>query len=93
MENSASPKQIFIDPVCLMTVAQDKKDFSFTYKMRTYYFCAEPCRKAFELNPDKYLASRVSKPKGWWGRYLDRLNKVTGGKPPECCSHHSHKTH
>ena len=93
MENSASPKQIFIDPVCLMTVAQDKKDFSFTYKMRTYYFCAESCRKTFENNPEKYLESKVSKPKGLWGRYLERLNKATRGKPPECCSHPAKKKH
>jgi YHS domain-containing protein len=86
MEKSTSPKQIFIDPVCLMKVTPDKRDFTFTYKMRTYYFCAESCRKAFETNPDKYLETKASKPKGWWGRYLERLNKATGGKPPECCS-------
>lgn len=93
MEKSKSPKQIFIDPVCLMKVAPDKKDFTFTYKMRTYYFCAESCRKAFETNPDKYLESKASKPKGWWGRYLERLNKATGGKTPECCSQHAKKIH
>jgi YHS domain-containing protein len=86
MEKSKSPKQNFIDPVCLMKVAPDKKEFKFTYKMRTYYFCAESCRQAFEANPDKYLESKPAKRKGWWGRYLERLNKATGGKPPECCS-------
>ena len=93
MEKSISPKQVFIDPVCLMKVAPDKRDFTFTYKMRTYYFCAESCRKAFETNPDKYLASKAPKPKGWWGRYLERLNKATGGKSPECCSQNGKKTH
>jgi uncharacterized membrane protein len=29
-------------------------------------------------------ASNPFKRKGLWGRYLDRLNKATGGKPP-CC--------
>jgi len=86
METSRPEQQIFIDPVCLMKVAPDKKDFTFTYKMRTYYFWAESCRKAFKLNPDKYLESKPTKRKGWWGRYLERLNKATGGKPPECCS-------
>jgi YHS domain-containing protein len=84
MEKSTSPKQILIDPVCFMKVAPDKKDFMFTYQMKTYYFCAESCRKAFEANPDKYLESKSSKRKGWWGRYLERLNKVTGGRAPQC---------
>lgn len=86
MGKSISPHQIFIDPVCFMKVTPGKNDFTFTYKMRTYYFCAESCRKAFVANPDKYLESKTSKRKGWWTRYLQRLNKATGGKPPECCS-------
>lgn len=86
MEKSTSPNQIFIDPVCFMKVAAEKNDFTLTYKMRTYYFCAESCRNAFEANPDKYLESKALKRKGWWSRYLERLNKTTGGKPPECCS-------
>jgi YHS domain-containing protein len=86
MERSTYPNQMFIDPVCLMKVPPEKKDFTFTYKMRTYYFCAQSCRKAFESNPNKYLESKSPKRKGWWGRFLDRLDKATGGKPPECCS-------
>jgi len=35
-------------------------------------------------NPDTYLGTEAPKKKGVWGRYLDRLNKATGGKPP-CC--------
>jgi len=84
MEKPTSPKQNFVDPVCLMKVAPDKKDFTFTYKMRTYYFCAEFCRQAFEANPDKYLESKPAKRKGWWGRYLERLEKATGGRSLNC---------
>jgi Cu+-exporting ATPase len=84
MEQSTTSNQIFIDPVCLMKVAPGKKNIVFTHQMRTYYFCAESCRKAFEANPDKYLESMSSKRKGWWSRYLDRLNRATGGKPPKC---------
>ena len=36
-------------------------------------------------DPDKYLDRKEPKKKGFWGRYLDRLNKATGGKPPSCC--------
>jgi Cu+-exporting ATPase len=85
MGKTTTPNQKFIDPVCLMKVAPGKKNLVFTHQMRTYYFCAESCRKTFEANPDKYLESMFPKRKGWWGRYLERLNKATGGKPPKCC--------
>ena len=75
----------YIDPVCLMNVDPDKNDIIFTYQMRTYHFCKDACRKAFEVNPEKYLTQKPTKRKGWWDRYLERLNKVTGGKPPKCC--------
>jgi YHS domain-containing protein len=85
MGQSTTSNQILIDPVCLMKVAPAKKNLMFIHQMRTYYFCAESCRKAFEANPEKYLESKSPKRKGWWGRYLERLNKATGGKPPRCC--------
>ena len=86
MEQSKIPSQIFIDPVCLMKVNPGKKDVTFTYRMRTYYFCTESCLKSFKENPEKYLEPISVKRKGWWGRYLDRLNRATGGKPPKCHS-------
>nr|MBC8362516.1 YHS domain-containing protein [Candidatus Desulfatibia profunda] len=76
---------MYIDPVCFMEVDPARKDYTFTYQMRTYYFCAESCRKSFEANPEKYLGQNAPKHKGWWSRYLERLNKATGGKPPKCC--------
>jgi YHS domain-containing protein len=45
------------------------------------YFCAEECQKAFEAQPQKYTQSRR---KGFWRRYLERLDKATGGRPPAC---------
>ncbi|MFO7553869.1 MAG: YHS domain-containing protein [Desulfobacterales bacterium] len=84
MEQPKNSSRIFIDPVCLMKVAPGRKDLTFTYRLRTYYFCDESCLKSFEANPEKYLESMTTKRKGWWNRYLDRLNKVTGGKTPKC---------
>jgi YHS domain-containing protein len=84
MGQSKSSNQIFIDPVCLMKVAPDKKDLTFTYQMRIYYFCAGTRLKSFEADPEKYLKSMTTKRKGLWSRYLDRLNKAAGGKPPKC---------
>jgi len=79
----SSPNEI-IDPVCQMKVPPDRKHITSTFNQQRYYFCAEACRKSFKLNPDKYLAQKSPKRKGWWGRYLERLNKATGGEPPKC---------
>lgn len=84
MKKATTPPENFIDPVCLMEVNPGKQDLRFTYRMRTYYFCAEGCRKAFESCPDKYLQPKPPKRKGLWGRYLDRLSKTTGDKPIKC---------
>ncbi|MEA3437125.1 MAG: YHS domain-containing protein [Thermodesulfobacteriota bacterium] len=84
MEQSEISNQIFIDPICLMKVAPDKKDLRFSYQTRTYYFSAKSCLKNFEADPEKYLESMSIKRKGWWSCYLDRLNRVTGGKLQKC---------
>jgi YHS domain-containing protein len=74
----------FVDPVCRMKVARGGTVPSFVFQSETYHFCADSCRDAFITDPQKYLKSRSNKRKSFWGRYLDRLNKATGGKPP-CC--------
>ena len=84
MKKSTTSTHTFIDPVCLMQMETSSKNKMFTHKMRTYYFCAEKCRDVFKADPDKYLEVKPSKRKGWWGRYLERLNKVTGGKALKC---------
>lgn len=74
----------FVDPVCRMKVAKAGKVPSFEFQSETYHFCADACRRAFMADPQKYLKPQNTKRKGLWNRYLDRLNKATGGKPP-CC--------
>jgi YHS domain-containing protein len=81
---AASIEQNFIDPVCKMKVGRGSKVPAFVHESETYHFCADSCRKAFVADPEKYLKAKTIKGKGFWGRYLDRLNKATGGKPP-CC--------
>jgi len=73
-----------IDPVCGMQVDPCATDLVAEYKDRTFYFCAQGCRQAFEKDPDKYFIQKSNKKKGWWGRYLDRLNKSTDGKAMKC---------
>lgn len=45
-----------IDPVCKMEVEQESAPAKSEYKGTTYYFCAPGCKKAFEEDPEKYLA-------------------------------------
>ena len=44
-----------LDPVCKMTVDEEKAAAVSEYKGQKYYFCAESCKKSFDRNPDKYL--------------------------------------
>jgi YHS domain-containing protein len=84
MEKQEQSPDVFIDPVCLMNVSLGSPDIKSTYKMKTYHFCAEGCKKEFESDPEIFLSSKPPKKKGWWGRYLDRLEKATGGKAMKC---------
>ncbi|MFC1939588.1 heavy metal translocating P-type ATPase [Chloroflexota bacterium] len=45
-----------IDPVCKMEVEESQAAATSEYKGKKYYFCAVGCKKAFEQNPEKYLA-------------------------------------
>ncbi|MFZ0611896.1 MAG: YHS domain-containing protein [Desulfobacterales bacterium] len=85
MINNIASSRMAIDPVCGMKVDPQTSRIFSTYKKNDFYFCADACRKAFAENPAKYLDDKPEKPKGIWQRYLARLNKATGGKPPACC--------
>jgi len=91
MTRLATNTEAVIDPVCGMKVDPSKTDLVATYQGCSYYFCAEGCRKAFEANPERYLEPKLSKPKGpkgWWGRYLERMARANrehfGGGRPSC---------
>ena len=74
-----------VDPVCGMTVDRKTKVKAVDFDGHTYFFCADSCRMAFQNQPQKYLVSiGKAKRKGVWQRYLDRLNRATGGQPPSC---------
>ena len=79
-QNKSGP---FVDPVCGMSVDPATAAAKSFNNGAEVYFCAEGCKKAFEADPQKYTGTR--KKKGFWRRYLDRLGKATGGKPPTCC--------
>jgi len=49
-----------IDPVCKMKVEESKAAATSDYKGMKYYFCAVGCKKAFDKNPEKYVAKEKS---------------------------------
>ena len=81
MNQTATKTEMFVDPVCGMSVNPENTDIEATVEGHAYYFCAEGCRKAFIKNPKKYLKP---KKKGWWSRYTERLEKATGGQAMKC---------
>src|ERR1700756_1638445 len=53
-KNDAPSTDQPVDPVCGMKV--DPKDAEiFEYQGKTYYFCCDGCREAFQENPAEYL--------------------------------------
>jgi len=42
------------DPVCKMQVDEKTAAAKSEYKGKTYYFCAQGCKKEFDGHPDKY---------------------------------------
>ena len=84
MNLSAKNRKTLIDPVCGMAVDPDAKTIISNINGDTYYFCAEGCRQSFEKNPQKFLCPKPAKKKGLWGRYLERLEKASGGKAMKC---------
>lgn len=65
-----------IDPVCGMEVEPERTKLVALYKGKSYWFCAEGCRKAFEADPEKYLKPKPGKRKGRFVRYLERMSKI-----------------
>jgi YHS domain-containing protein len=85
MSTLADIPHTVVDPVHGMKVDPQRSLIVSTYGKNNYDFCADACRKTLDPNPEKHLTDKSEKPKGFWKRYLERLNKTTGGKPPKCC--------
>ncbi len=43
------------DPVCGMMCDEKSAKWKSTYGGKTYYFCAEGCKKTFDKDPKKYV--------------------------------------
>lgn len=47
------------DPVCGMDVNPKTAAGKSNYQGKTYYFCSQSCKKAFDSKPERYLRSKV----------------------------------
>jgi Cu+-exporting ATPase len=79
--NVQSSKTKTVDPVCGMEVDPEAAAAKTCHEGTEVFFCAEVCRDAFIANPERYTKP---KRKGFWQRYLARMEKATGGKPMKC---------
>ena len=43
------------DPVCKMTIDENKAAGKSEYNGKTYYFCATVCKTKFDANPAAYV--------------------------------------
>jgi len=43
------------DPVCGMEVDEKKAKYKTVHKGKTYYFCAEVCKRKFEKDQKKFI--------------------------------------
>ena len=84
MSQTATKTNTVIDPVCGMSVNPKTTELEVTIDGQTYYFCAQGCRQTFIKTPEKYLEPQPEKKKGLWCRYMERLEKATGGKAMKC---------
>jgi YHS domain-containing protein len=87
MVNRQNKPSAMIDPVCGNTIDPARSNPTTVFKGETYYFCQARCQQRFEKTPAKFAGGdkKHPPPPKWWSRYLDRVQKATGGKPPSCC--------
>jgi len=55
VKNKQTNEPGFRDPVCGMEISRMTAIEECDYQGKTYYFCADVCRKAFEAEPEKYI--------------------------------------
>ena len=73
-----------IDPVCGKRINPVKSGIAAVHGGCAYYFCSPQCWAAFQDAPKQYSAQSAPSSKSWWGRYRQRVGKVTQDKP-SCC--------
>ncbi len=52
------------DPVCGMTIEEDKAAATEEYQGSTLYFCSDSCHSKFQANPAQYVPAETTKDPG-----------------------------
>jgi YHS domain-containing protein len=47
--------EMAIDPVCKMSIDENKAAGKSEFNGKTYYFCAPSCKLKFDANPQQYV--------------------------------------
>ncbi len=55
--------QTYRDPVCGMEVKPETAAGKSQYQGRTYYFCSDADKQAFDKNPEKYVLQTETTPR------------------------------
>lgn len=75
-------RNVYFDPVCWRKVLPAQNHPTVLYRMRTYYFCSDSCRKEFLSDPEGYLDMESCLEKGGWRLCLKRVkSSLTGASP------------
>jgi xanthine dehydrogenase accessory factor len=54
MQQASESLEESIDPVCGMTVATENARYKTVFEEKTFYFCCQRCKEAFERSPQLY---------------------------------------
>jgi YHS domain-containing protein len=60
-EQAQPAKAVEIDPVCGMEVDPAKAAGKSEYQGKTYFFCSDHCKRAFDANPEIALNKQTKK--------------------------------
>lgn len=61
-ENPGVAHCLVTDPVCGMVLNKHHVGAESEYEGRTYYFCADNCRKKFDRDPESYVTAAAATP-------------------------------
>jgi Cu+-exporting ATPase len=79
---------LHLDPVCGREVKPGRGQGPLQHGGREYHFCCPGCQLEFARDPERHLRPVKVRPKGWFGRWLDRLARANdqtfGQAGPRC---------
>ena len=70
-----------VDPVCGMTIDSVTAAAETCHDGTRIFFCMTRCHDAFLAHPERF---KPSGRRGFWKRFLSRMEKATGGRSMKC---------